>query len=308
VSKKGPQVSGSKQQSESKADRRKAALAELRRQQEKQRRNRLFGIVAVVVAVVVIVGVAAVVALNRNGGSGAKTTTADSKLVNTLTTIPGSTYDKVGAGTVSNGPKAVTGVKALTENGKPKVLYVGAEYCPYCAAERWAMVTALARFGTFSNLGQTTSSHADVYPDTPTLSFHGSSFTSKYLAFKGYETQSNQVQGNSYAPLDKLSQSDGTTFDTYDRPPYLATDGSIPFIDFGGKYLQQGASYSPQLLHGMTHQQVADQIADPTTDISKSVLGTANAMTAAICTLTNDKPADVCTSQAVTAAQSSLQQ
>ena len=43
-------------------------------------------------------------------------------------------------------------VRLLTADGKPLVLYVGAEYCPYCAAERCAMVQALSRFGTFSNL------------------------------------------------------------------------------------------------------------------------------------------------------------
>jgi hypothetical protein len=169
------------------------------------------------------------------------------------------------------------------------------------------MVTALSRFGTFSNLGQTTSSHADVYPDTPTLSFHGSTFSSPYLSFKGYETQSNQVQGNSYAPLDKLSGADGVTFDTYDRPPYLGTTGSIPFIDFGGKYASQGASYSPQLLHGLTHQQVAAAIADPKSPISQAVLGTANTFSAILCQLTHDRPSNVCTSSAVTAATVALQ-
>ena len=29
---------------------------------------------------------------------------------------------------------------------------MGAEYCPYCAAQRWAMIVALSRFGTFSGL------------------------------------------------------------------------------------------------------------------------------------------------------------
>ena len=43
---------------------------------------------------------------------------------------------------------ATTGQPALTSGGKPEILYVGAEYCPYCAAERWAMVVALSRFGT----------------------------------------------------------------------------------------------------------------------------------------------------------------
>src|SRR5215471_17073708 len=36
----------------------------------------------------------------------------------------------------------------LTSGGKPEMLYIGAEYCPYCAAMRWSMAVALSRFGT----------------------------------------------------------------------------------------------------------------------------------------------------------------
>jgi len=291
----------------SKSERRQAALAELRREQERKRRSRLLLTTGVITAFVAVIAVLVVIGIQSNGGSGAKTTGAGQTLVHTITTIPAATYDTVGTGATSNPPKPLTGAKPVTAGGKPRVLYVGAEYCPYCAAERWAMVTALSRFGTFSNLGQTTSSHADIFPDTPTLSFHGASFASKYLSFKGYETQSNQVQGNSYAPLDQLSTADGVTFDTYDRPPYLPSSGSIPFIDFGGKYASQGASYSPQLLHGLTHQQVATAIADPTSQISQAVLGTANTFTAVLCQLTHDQPSNVCTSSAVTAATVALQ-
>ena len=64
---------------------------------------------------------------------------------------------------------------------------MGAEYCPYCAAERWAMAVALSRFGTFSNLRLIHSSSADIYPNTPTLSFYKSSYTSKYVQFTPVE-------------------------------------------------------------------------------------------------------------------------
>ena len=65
--------------------------------------------------------------------------------------------------------------------GKPRVLYVGAEYCPYCAAQRWAVAAALSRFGTFADLSETASATDDIHPDTATLSFHGSSYTSEYV-------------------------------------------------------------------------------------------------------------------------------
>lgn len=292
--------------STTKAARREAAQAELRRVQQQQRRNRLVWTGSVVVAVVAIFAVVIVFGIMRGGGSGAKTTAATSQLTKTLATIPSSAYDSTGVVLPSNPPVKLTGATPMTEGGKPRVLYVGAEYCPFCAAERWAMVSALSRFGTFTNLGQTTSSHADQFPDTPTLSFHGASYSSKYLVFKGYETQSNQVQGSTYAPLDKLSTADGKIFDKYDFPPFFQSGGSIPFVDLGGVYASQGASYSPQLFAGLTHQKVADEIADPSTEISKSVLGTANVFTAAICQLTHNQPSNVCTASGVTAAASAL--
>jgi Domain of unknown function (DUF929) len=291
-----------------KAARREAAQAELRRVQAQQRRNRLIWTGTVVVAVVAIFAVVIVFGVMRSGGSGAKTTTASAKLTQSLAGIPSSAYDSTGVVMPTNPPKLLSGSSPMTEDGKPRVLYVGAEYCPYCAAERWAVVSALSRFGTFSGLGQTTSSHIDAFPDTPTLSFHGSTYTSKYLAFQGYETQSNQVQGSSYASLDKLPPADGKIFDKYDFPPYFDSKGAIPFLDLGGKWASQGATYSPQLFSGLTHQKVADEISDPSTDISKSVLGSANVFTAAICQLTHNQPAAVCTSSGVRAAASALPQ
>ncbi len=39
---------------------------------------------------------------------------------------------------------------------------MGAEYCPFCAAQRWAMVNAFSRFGTFTGLTTTHSSSTDT--------------------------------------------------------------------------------------------------------------------------------------------------
>jgi hypothetical protein len=78
------------------------------------------------------------------------------------------------------------------------VLYVGAEFCPFCAAERWPLLLALSRFGTFSNLKESHSSAADVFPNTPTVSFYGSTYESDYVAFTPVETATNQRSGNGY--------------------------------------------------------------------------------------------------------------
>jgi hypothetical protein len=51
-------------------------------------------------------------------------------------------------------------------NGKPVVLYIGAEFCQYCAIERWALIMALMRFGNFTSLHYMTSapSEGDTRP------------------------------------------------------------------------------------------------------------------------------------------------
>jgi hypothetical protein len=195
---------------------------------------------------------------------------------------------------------------ALMGDGKPKVLYVGAEYCPFCAAEKWPTVVALSRFGTWSGLTATSSASDDVFPDTPTPSFHGTKFTSDVVTFSGVETQTNKRVNGQYAPLDTLSADDQKTFDTYNKPPYIEQAGAIPFMDIGGTYVSSGASFSPEMLAGKTHAEIAKAITDPSSTIGKAVLANANVIAAAICKATGDKPATVCTSSGVKAGAAAL--
>jgi hypothetical protein len=179
------------------------------------------------------------------------------------------------------------------------VLYVGAEYCPYCAAERWAMIVALSRFGTFKGLATTRSSTADgagnrePYPGTPTWTFANSTFTSRYLTFTSVEEYTNVPDKSTggYTTLQSLSKQQQALLTKYDA----AYQGSIPFQDFGNKYLSVGASYDPGVLSGLTWAQIADDLHQPASAVGKAVLGAANYLTAAICGLTKDAPATACT-------------
>ena len=252
--------------------------------------------------VVVLVAILVVVKVATNAGSpksGAAATAATSTVISDVTSVPLSVFNTVGAGSIKTPPTAIS-APALTADGKPRVLYIGAEYCPYCATERWAVAVALARFGTFSGLGQTTSSPSDVYPSTATLTFHGASFTSSYLSFTGKEIESNQVVNGNYASLDTVSAAD-QAIDMQYNP-----SGSIPFVDIGGKYVISGASYDPQVLQGKTHAQIAAALLDPSSAIAKAADGTANVITAALCAITDDDPATVCTSPGVLAGAKKL--
>jgi hypothetical protein len=292
---------------EQKTAARERIAAQLAAQQQAERRRRLLFAVGAVVLVVAIVG--GLVTIRLVGG-GKKTATgpsgaADSSLVSTLSSIPDSTFAAVGTDGVKAAPSAIT-APPLTAGGKPKVLYIGAEFCPYCAAERWPVTVALSRFGTFSNLGTTHSASEDVFPNTATLSFHGATYTSQYLAFTGVETTTNEMVGNGYKPLDTPAAEDQKTFDTYNKPPYVESQGSIPFIDLGGKYVNSGATYSPEVLAGKTQAQIADALKDPSSPIAKAVDASANVYTAAICKLTNNHPAKVCSTDTVTQAAAKL--
>jgi thiol-disulfide isomerase/thioredoxin len=259
-------------------------------------RRRVFLASGAVVVVVAIVVAFVVVKLNHknNSGSGPATgSTLSASVVSDFSTVPASTLNAVGVGAAN--PKTITpisGGSPLTSNGKPEVVYIGAEYCPYCAAERWAMVVALSRFGTFTGLHGIHSDANDVYPNTPTLTFYKSAYKSKYIAFTPVETETVNK-----APLQKTTAQQDQLISKYDAPPYVSAQskGSIPFVDFGNKYMISGASYNPQVLAGKTWAQVASALKDPSSDIAKGADGAANMITAAICKLTNNQPASVCT-------------
>jgi hypothetical protein len=289
-----------------------AKLAAMRAAQaRRERRAKLYIALAAVLSVLLVVAVLVVIKVNTKSHpkASAASGAAPAALITAVTGVPLATFNAVGAGTISTPPKAMSGAEAITADGKPRVLYVGAEYCPFCAAERWAMVSALSRFGTFSGLGVTSSSANDTDPSTPTLSFHGATYTSSVLSFTGYETTTNQQKSDgTYPTLDTVTSADQALTQKYDAAPYVdsGSAGSIPFVDIGGKYVISGASYDPALLKGMTQQQVATAMSDPTSPVAKAIIGTSNVISAALCQLTSGAPATVCTSAGVQAGGTKL--
>ena len=260
-----------------------------------------------IVVVVVVVVVLVVVKLNQKSGTAAQasngpTGAALTGLTTAVTSVPSSVLDQVGAGSIGNGEFTKVSGSPLTENGKPEVLYIGAEYCPYCAAQRWAMIVSLSRFGTFSGLTTIHSSSSDAYPNTPTWTFDGSSYTSNYVSFSSVEETKNYRQGNSssqnvaYVPLQTPTAAQQALANKYD-PGTNGQGGSIPFIDIGNKYVEIGnlTPYGPQDLQGKTWNQIAAAMKQPSSTIAKGVDGSANYMTAGICALTNNQPATACT-------------
>lgn len=223
------------------------------------------------------------------------------------------TASKAGTGapgaTVLTSPE-LTKSKAWTVGGKPVVLYMGADYCPYCAAERWAMVTAFSRFGTFSNLHLMTSSASDYAPNTATFTFYGSHYKSPYIDLQTVELSTNKADSaGTYPTLQTPSTLQASTLQKYDAPPYIAAQnaGSIPFVDIANRYIQIGAAYDPTLLAGLTWTQIANDAATAartgqTSGVGAQIVREANTLTAAICKTDGGKPKPVCMAKGVLAA------
>src|SRR5262245_46632126 len=223
----------------------RAKVAALRAEQERSDRRRRLGIVAAVLAgVLVVVGGIVAISVTRDTDSAKASGDLPASVLTAATSVPPSVLEQIGKGSAVSLPAKAAG-KALTKDGKPQVLYVGAEYCPYCAAERWSMVVALSRFGTFSGLGATTSAAEDVYPNTPTFTFHGSTYSSDYIDFVGKELNTNQREGDGYAPLDKLTADQQAEFEKLTNG-----ENSFPFVDFAGKFTIRGTQYDPKVLQG----------------------------------------------------------
>ena len=209
-------------------------------------------------------------------------------VVAALAAVPQSTLDAAGQGSADNRIKPVSGQPLLGSTGKPEVFYFGAEYCPFCAAQRWPLIVAMSRFGTFSGLKTTSSSSTDVYPNTPTFTFHGAVYSSATIDFRAVETQDRN--GNQ---LESASAQDLALVGKYD------TGNSIPFVDVGNRYAFEGAMFSPDLLSGMSWQAVSGSLTQQGSSQAAAILGSANLITAAICAVTGNQPASACSSQTI---------
>jgi hypothetical protein len=213
---------------------------------------------------------------------------ATARVVSTIVSLPPSEFETVGQGSANNVIKPISGSPLTGATGKPEVFYLGAEYCPYCAAERWPLIIALSRFGTFSGLQTTTSSSSDVYPNTPTFTFRSATYTSQYIDFRPVETTDRD-----HNPLQTPTASEQQLVTRYD------TANSIPFVDFANRYAFSGAMYTPDVIGGMSWQAVADAITQPDSTQAKAIVGSANLITAAICKTTANQPASVCSTAAI---------
>lgn len=295
----------------------RAPVGELRKRATRRRHHRM--IEAGSAAAVVLVAVVLVVTLlpspmkARPSGPGSQL----AAYISTAVSVPNSALEQAGlsGGAVSTtAPTKLTGLPPLAHAGKPAVVYVGAEYCPYCAVARWGLVVALSRFGEFSELGNViASSSTDVYPGLKSWSFQGSHYSSPTVHFEAAETQNNQPDpsGKGYEPLDKLNRTERYVLKDLDSSKYdsalsPAERGAIPVIDFANRYLVVGASTDPAVLEGLSLHQIAADLSDPSSPAGQAIDQVANYYIAALCQITGASGDGACSLPVIQQAEASM--
>ncbi len=223
-----------------------------------------------------------------------------------LASIPPAVWERAGTAGAAR-PAFVGGADAA--GAKSVFLYIGSLYCPYCAAARWSVITALSRFGTFSGLSYSASSSVDVYPSTPTFSFHGGRYASPYVDFQSVELEGAELGGDGrYQPLETPTAEQEALLRKYDAPPYVdkASAGGIPFMLIGGRFMWSGSPFSPAVLANQTQAAVAATLPSGTGDAARAILANANQISAAICAADGNRPPEVCGSAAIRQAVKAL--
>jgi len=232
-------------------------------------------------------------AIERGSATPPRLTPAPAAVVRQVTSVSGPEQDVVGLPSSVAKPKVAGGQPALVLDGRPAAIFIGGEFCPLCASERWAIVMAFSRFGTFSGLKETTSSPWDQDPSTPTFSFYGASYTSRYVTLLMVERQGNDTSGpGTRRTLEPLTPLESTLWARYERA-FRQVD-SFPFLDVGNRVFVVSASYDPAVLAGLTSGEVATRLATPSAPAAADIIATSSYLTAAICSLTTERPVAVC--------------
>lgn len=252
-----------------------------------------------VVAILLIV----IVLINQAGGGNANVATQVPQAILTAVENPSpSVVNAVGSGgQPGEMVRLPASAKLVDSSNKPMVVFVGAEYCPYCAAERWVMVMWLSRFGTFKNLSEIQSSSTDVFPNTDTFTFYKSSYTSPYIDFSP-----NEIEDRNQQRLMSMSPQITNVFTKWDQPPYTTKTDQFPFLDIGGVFSLYTTSYTPGDLTNLTWSQIATKLSNPNDKVTQEIVGNANILTAATCIATGDQPSSVCSSSTIQSIEQGL--
>ncbi len=264
------------------------------------------GVVVVVVVALVIFRVTTSSGPGTNNAAPVLTSASPSVLAKVQIGIGDPVVSAVGLPSSLNPPSVDKGQPALISGGKPEAFYIGGDFCPSCATERWAIIMAFSRFGTFTGLDETTSSPWDSPPAIHTFSFVSAKYRSNYVVLNTVESETNDTgpNGAGRKPLQPIPSKESSLWAKY--AAHFGVIQGFPFVDFGNNVFVLGATYDPNTLRGLDQEQIASKLKNAQDPVTQGIVGTASYLTAAICSITGDQPSSVCSAPIVTQAAHAL--
>jgi hypothetical protein len=238
---------------------------------------------------------------------------APQSLLSTLHSLPQSVYDTVG---VSSPANPITPLRPTTKSGdapmwlasvdngspEPVVFFYGAEFAPYAAAQRWPLILALSRFGSFRQLGLMQSSQTTAFANVSTFTFYDTYYTSPYVILEPVERYSSlNPTGSKYLPLQQPDARQSAAVAGYASSPT-----TFPLLDVANRWVLNASSFTPGALVGLSQDQIAGDLSSPQSPLTQAVVSAANEITASICSVDGQKPGNVCESRGVVAADQVL--
>ena len=238
---------------------------------------------------------------------------APQSLLSTLHALPLSVFDAVG---VSSPASPITPLRPTSKSGtapmwlasvdngppEPVVFFYGAEFAPYAAAQRWPLVLALSRFGTFRQLGLMQSSETTAFANLSTFTFYDSYYTSPYVVLEPVERYSSlNPTGSKYLPLQQPDARQSAAV-----AGYASSATTFPLLDVANRWVLNASSFAPGVLVGLTQDEIAGDLSSPQSPLTQAIVSAANEITASICSVDGQKPGSVCESRGVEAADQVL--
>ncbi len=179
--------------------------------------------------------------------------------------------------------------RPVTSHGRPVMALIVAQYSPYCAAEQWAVIKALANFGRFRHLiPSSTPAGEDGFAAVPTFDLLAARYHSSLI-----DLRARVVAGLTGAPLQRLTPTESSWFTRYDA------SGNVPFVYVDG-YIMTGSGYSPALIQGLPFG-VVDRALRRNRRVGyvRVINAEANLVTAFLCGSDHERPRGICQSRVI---------
>ncbi len=243
-----------------------------------------------VAVIVLLVGVIALVVYALTGTpatqAAVRRTPAPTALVASLGHVPQSVFDSVGVDAPDTplvAPTPLEGQPPLQADGRPEVLYVGAEFCPFCAVATVAADRGAVPVRALHRARQHAVGPGVGVPGHPDLQLRGVDLHQPVPDLRaGRALLRPRPPPRGRSPASPTSTRPRRRWwPATARPPATRVGtGDLPFVDIANRMVATTSGYSPAVLERQSQATIATDIDHGTGRVGQAIVASANYLTA----------------------------